>query len=236
MLGTKISRKAYQNARRKLSPIMEEENNQEKKRFVQKHKLPLPLPRIQNTYPYNITTRNAIDQYQALLAAIKNLGIGAAAPYVQNHKAPKPKSRIPKSRAYIGKQTHKPVGTWKGKKQNGHNVGEFFLKPNGSKFTQINQGVLNYYKTIKRKQKKTKSSTQQIQVGNQTVAQRKQAFECAKKQNQKPTNLIKRNSLLSRALLQKFNGGAPVRIPLPFKQNSRGVSRGVSPDVRLTVR
>lgn len=168
--------------------------------------MPNKLPTIQNTYPYPIDNKakaRAKANYN-LVIAMQLLGI-APRVYIKNHTPPPKRPRVKNSRASeTTKKPRLPPGAWKGTTKN---IGENFLKANGTPFTAID---ILFGNNIERKRKELRRRKTQVNLGgNVNIKERKKAFELNKNQN--PSVRARVNSKrLSSNILKLFQGAAPV--------------------------
>jgi hypothetical protein len=158
-----------------------------------------------------------------LVVAMQLLGIAPRTP-------PKPPKR-PRaySRASNTKKPRLPPGAWKGTT---NNIGESFLKSDGTKLTITEQKASNLQRQLKKLEKR-KTETSQVNLGGKVNIQlRRKAFEGNKNKNKNPNNgALSRGKPLSLNKFLPFDGASAFKlIQLPH-QTRNGNGR-----VRLTVR
>lgn len=145
--------------------------------------MPNKLPNIQNTYPYPINNKakaKAKANYN-LVIAMQRLGIAPHA-HIQPHTPKRPRNgralETTKKPRKDSPKTKNLPGAWKGTRRN---IGESFLKANGTPFTAIDQKALNLERELK-KLVRNKRTTSQVNLGgNVNIERRKQALFEGKK-------------------------------------------------------
>ena len=190
--------------------------------------MPNKLPNIQNTYPYPINNKAKAraKENHNLVVAMQLLGIAPHA-HIQPH-TPKPKRpRAYNVRALETTKKPRPApGAWKGTTKN---IGENFLKANGTSFRTIDHQALNIEKKLKKLRRRKTATSRAILGGN--VNKLRKAFEPNKNQNPNVRPHVN-SKRLPPNILKLFEGAAPV--PINTSRSSR--NRPGSSRVVLTTR